>query len=97
MEHVGLVEKRISECERRQNHIGKIDPNHPLLAIALDCLKDKDVERPSAEELCRRIASLKQNDEYRNSEQSYEVAHSEELLQKQHAQKIKHLQEIIHS
>ena len=97
MEHVGLIEKRISECERRQNHIGKIDPNHPLLTIALDCLKDIDVERPSAEELCRRIASLKQNDEYRNSEQSYEVAHSEELLQEQHAQKIKCLQEIIHS
>ena len=59
IENVGLVEKRISEQERRQNHISKVDPNHPLKAIALSCLKDKDVERPSAEELCRCIASLK--------------------------------------
>ena len=42
----GFVEVRISEVERRQNHINTVDPNHTLLLIALDCLKDGSVERP---------------------------------------------------
>jgi hypothetical protein len=100
IENVGLVEKRISELERRQNHISKIDPNHPLKAIALSCLKDKDVERPSAEELCRRIASVKRSPKYSESvregeEQSHEIAQREESLRQQHAQQIEGLQRII--
>ena len=51
---------RIPEIERRQNHISKVDPNHPLLQIAIDCLKDADVERPSAQQLCERLAPLKE-------------------------------------
>ena len=102
IEHVGLVEKRTSEHERRQNHINKIDPNHPLLAISLDCLNDKDIERPSAEELCRCVASLKRNHKYVESvmegeEQSHEFAQREESLQQQHAQQIEGLQQIIQS
>ena len=102
VEGLGLLEKRISEHERRQNHISKIDPHHPLRAIALNCLKDKDVERPSAEELCRRVASLKQNQKYRESvriseEQSREIAQREESLRQQHAEQIEALQQMIQS
>ena len=53
IEDLGILEKQTPECERRQNHISEINPNHPLLVIALDCLKDADVERPSANTLCR--------------------------------------------
>ena len=67
IEHVGLVEKRVSEYERRQGHITKIESSHPLLAIALKCLKDKDIDRPSARELCTEIALLKRNPEYNES------------------------------
>ena len=67
IEHVGLVEKRVSEYERRQSHITKIESKHPLLAIALKCLKDKDVDRPSARELCTEIALLKRRPEYNES------------------------------
>jgi serine/threonine protein kinase len=100
IENVGLVEKRISELERRQNHIGKVDPNHPLKAIALSCLKDKDVERPSAEELCRRIASVKRSPKYSESmmegeEQCCEIVRREESLRRRHAQRIEGLQQII--
>ena len=70
IDDVGLVEKRISEYERRQNHISQIDPNHPLLPIALSCLKDKDTERPSAQQLCRSIAGLKESSEYSESVKS---------------------------
>ena len=49
----------VSEIERRQNHISLISPKHPLLAIALDCLKDDDDNRPSAHEICQRMEELK--------------------------------------
>ena len=64
---IGILARRISERERRQNHIGKIDSNHPLLAVALNCLKDRDVERPSALELCKLLATLKENSDYSES------------------------------
>jgi serine/threonine protein kinase len=100
IENVGLVEKRVSEHERRRNHISEIDPSHPLLAIALDCLKDEDVNRPSAEELCKRVASLKYSDKYKVLEQGRDIARycrGMEFLQQQHAIKISELQETIQS
>ena len=63
----GTVEVRASEIERRQNHISQVDPNHPLLSIALHCLKDSDDERPSARELCHRVAALKQTPQFTES------------------------------
>ena len=67
IENIGLVEKRISECERRHDHITKFDPSHPLLPTALHCLKDKYVERPSAHEICIRLATLKKGPTYGES------------------------------
>ena len=58
------VEIRIPERERRRSHIDLIDPTHPLLRIALDCLKDKEDERPSAEHLCSHLAALKETSRY---------------------------------
>ena len=63
----GILARRVSERERRQNHITKIDSNHPLLDITLNCLKDRDVERPSALELCKLLATLKRNNDYSES------------------------------
>ena len=62
-----VAEIRVPEIERRQNHIGEVDPNHTLLRVTLDCLKDRDVERPSAQQLCERVAALKENQEYSES------------------------------
>ena len=46
----GSLKLCVPEIERRQNHnISQVDPNHPLLPIALDCLKDADGECPSAQ------------------------------------------------
>ncbi len=55
-----LIEVCISEVECRQNHIAKVEPNHTRLQIILDCLKDRDVERPSAQQLSERVAALKE-------------------------------------
>ena len=49
----------IPEVERRQAHIILIEPTHPLLPIALDCLKDRAVDRPSSQQLCEAIDELK--------------------------------------
>ena len=52
------------EAERRKKDIDLIDPSHPLRPIALHCLKDMDTERPSADDLCGRLASLKREPRY---------------------------------
>ena len=102
----GLVEVRISEVERRQNHIREIDPNHTLLQIALDCLKDKDVERPSAQQLCERVAALKEGPQYSESVRAVDARSTTEQderdrelrsLRQQHNQQVQGLQQIIQS
>ena len=80
---------RLAEVDRRQNHISQVDPNHPLLPIALDCLKDEDIERPSAQQLCERVASLKERPEYSNSvaaaqEESQQLRQQLQQLQQVH-------------
>ena len=62
-----MAEVFIPETERRQSHISRIDPNDTLLQVALPCLKDRDVERPSAQQLCEKVASLKESAEYSES------------------------------
>ena len=57
----------IPEIRRRENHISEVDPNHPLLSIGLSCLKDKDIERPSAMHLCDTIGTLKGDPRYSQS------------------------------
>ena len=63
----GALKLCVPEIERRQNHISGVDPNHPLLLIALSCLKDSDNERPSAQQLCERVATLKETTKYKNA------------------------------
>ena len=63
----GSVLVEVPEVNRRQNHISQIPPNHSLLPIALDCLKDKDSKRPSAHQLCERVADLKGMPKYIDS------------------------------
>ena len=57
-------------------HIDFNDPAHPLLRIALDCLKDKEGQRPTAEQLCSRLAALKESPRYRDSLQPAKNRHS---------------------
>ena len=65
---LGKVEVRVSEIERRNNHISEIDSAHPLSQIALNCLDDQEDERPTARVLCQQLASLKDAPEYIESE-----------------------------
>ena len=65
----GMVDVPVPEVERRRSHINLVDPAHPLLPVAFDCLKDRDRERPSAQELCNRLAALKDTPQYGESVQ----------------------------
>ena len=65
----GQVKVPVPEVERRRSHIDLVDPAHPLLPVALDCLKDRDRERPSAQELGNRLAALKDTPQYGESVQ----------------------------
>ena len=104
-----MAEVAIPESERRQNHISEIDPSQPLLQVALDCLRDEDIERPSAQQLCERVAALKGDPQYRESmiaiearstaEQSGSDERDRELrsLRQQHSKQVRGLQQIIQS
>ena len=63
----GIMEMPVPETERRKNHIDLIHPTNALLPIAIDCLKYEERERPSSEELCQRLAGLKESTKYRQS------------------------------
>ena len=71
---VSQVHVQVAEVERRRSHIDLIDPAHPLLRIALDCLKDKEGQRPTAEQLCSRLATLKESPRYQESLQPAQQA-----------------------
>ena len=68
----GKVLVQAPEVSRRQNHISQVDPKHSLLPISLDCLKDKDNERPSAHQLCERLTALRGIPKYRDSASAIE-------------------------
>lgn len=63
----GTVSIPVIETERRQAHIDLVDPSHPLLPIALDCLSMSQRNRPTASELCSRLEAVKVGLAYKNS------------------------------
>ena len=81
----------VSEIERQQNHICEIDPNHLLKQVALDCLRDKDAERPLAEQLCERVGVLKEDSRYNESLRVVEARGSTE---QQYSQQVQDFQQI---
>ena len=83
----GWVNIPVPEAERRHNHLSLIPRAHPILPIAMDCLKDKDTERPSAQQICHRLSALKEAPQYgqsleaRGGERNREVQEREQLIQ----------------
>ena len=83
----GWVNIPVPEAERRHNHLSLIPRTHPILPIAMDCLKDTDTERPSAQQICHRLSALKEAPQYgqcfkaRGGERDGEVQERELLIQ----------------
>ena len=54
----------VLDSERRKSHIDLIDLTHTLLPTALGCLSYSEKDRPSAEDLCRQLAAVKEAPRY---------------------------------
>ena len=63
----GLVNVPVPELQRRHNHLSLVAETHPMLCLVKDCLKDMDTERPSAQQICRRLSPLKEAPQYAQS------------------------------
>ena len=71
----GWINMPVPETERRDNHLRLVTATHPMFSLAVDCLKDTDTERPSAQQICHRLSALKETLQYR---QSLEAGEGEE-------------------
>ena len=89
----GTIDMPILETERRKNHIDKINPTHMLLPIAVDCLHYQENDRPSSEEMCQKLAGLKESREYRESIQN-ELRLNNDLLTQQLQEKDRQILEM---
>lgn len=66
--------KKVSEIERRKLDISLVGPEHPILPLSLSCLKDTDILRPPAAQLCRKLRQLKESALYEESKLKREEA-----------------------
>lgn len=75
---------RLPEVERRKFELNSVEPKHLLLPIILSCLKDRDILRPTASQLCRKITQLQSSPLYEESLQMREEAiqETEEIREK---------------
>ena len=69
--HEEPLRKTVHEVQRRQAHLELISETHPLKQLALQCLKNKENERPLALQLSERLAQLKLSYQYRESLHTY--------------------------
>ena len=60
----GTTKMPVLDSERRKPHIDLIDPTHTLLSKALSCLSYLEKDRPTAQDLCRQLASVKEAPRY---------------------------------
>ena len=94
----GIIEMPVPETERRKGHIDMINPRNDLLSIALDCLNFEDIDRPSSEELCHRIASLKVSTKYQESvQQQQDVIQAKDRQIRLQAEQIQCMENAIYS
>ena len=63
----GWIISPVAEITRRDNHLRLVTTTHPMFSLAVDCLKDTDTERPSAQQICHRLSALKETPQYRQS------------------------------
>ena len=63
----GWTNAPVPELTRRDNHLRLVTTTHPMYSLAVDCLKDSDTERPSAQQICHCLSALKETPQYRQS------------------------------
>lgn len=63
----GFLLQPILEDSRRSTHISLIQTSHPFRPLILICLSYKEQQRPTAVEICRKMAEFKDTVAYTNS------------------------------
>ena len=77
------VRRIVPETERREAHLKLIPDTHSLKPLALQCLKKKERQRPSAVQLSERLSELKQSSQYRESMHQPQSSSDIQQLQQQ--------------
>ena len=72
----GIIEAPVIDTERRKEQINKISPAHPLLPVATECLNYNQEDRPSAQQLCEQLATLKEAPQYSESKRRVQESSS---------------------
>ena len=72
----GRIQVPVLDVERRKEQIDTISPAHPLLPVATECLKYDQEDRPSAQQLCEQLATLKEAPQYSESKQRVQESSS---------------------
>ena len=72
----GRIQVPVLDVERRKEQIDMISPAHPLLPVATECLKYDQKDRPSAQQLCEQLATLKEAPQYSESKQRVQESSS---------------------
>ena len=88
------IQAPVPDVERRKSHIDLIDPTHPLLLIANDCLSYNEEDRPSAQDLCHRLAALKELPQYGDSVQQAEEKSRAATADKEDREQLKQIQDL---
>ena len=78
----------VPETERREAHLKLIPDTHSLKPLALQCLKNKENERPSALQLSERLSELKQSSQYTESMHQTQSSSDIQLQQQLRGQRI---------
>ena len=77
----GTTNMPVLDSERRKPHIDLIDPTHTLLPTALGCLSYLEKDRPSAQDLCRQLAAIKEAPRYQLQILQQELQTKDQQLQ----------------
>ena len=88
----------VPELERRKKDITQVPPTHGLLPTALHCLKDRDKDRPTANQLCQSLKQLKAEQAFTASEGESQIRkssleHQLRITEEEKATEIARLQE----
>ena len=77
-----MLKREVPDSERRKTHLQLIPEAYSLKPLALQCLKKKENERPSALQLCERLSELKQSSQYIESRE-HALARREQVSERE--------------
>ena len=62
--------RNLTEVERYENSLNKVNQEHPLHPLIIKCLNEVDNQRPSATNLCLELATMTRSTTYHSSQES---------------------------